>query len=356
MTIGDPIDSGTSVDAPSRDASDAGESGLSIPDAASDASAPDGRPVQLSQRMPCATSACWLGTRMLGACGSVTVPEDFSTGRYAVHRYALTVTAGARVAVTVDSTGGTWSPALIVLAPSGATIYDGERGATGGDVIVEPTASGRGGATASVFVTARVDALVHVFVTSWSVVDSGFTGSAPPMDARYTLRTMGNCPLGASVCPVSRTAITSFGSGYFTEFESSDRTSPTYTPYKRDSRTSHHGYDIYVPRGTEVVASQSGTIVQVVPTDTGDCGRTINLATNSGVTFHYCHLDRVDVTTGTVVMVGQRLGLSGMTGNANAPHVHFGYLNGRDVIGSGLTSGGDLRSVAVNAYIDGLCM
>jgi murein DD-endopeptidase MepM/ murein hydrolase activator NlpD len=323
---------------------------------AADGGAADGGAPPLTARVPCATRPCWLGTRALGACGGVTIPEDFSSGRYAVHQYTLTATAGSTVEARLEVTGGVWRPALLVLDPAGATLYDGERGAARGPTTVESIASGRVGSPAAVRITATMDGAIRVFVTSWKVIDSGFAGPMPPMDARYTLRASGNCPLGNSVCPVNRAAITSFGSGFYSESESSDRASPSYTPYKRDSRTSHHGYDVYVPRNTEIVAAQGGRIVEVVTTDTGDCGIAINISTASGVTFRYCHLNRVDVAVGSVVAVGQRVGLSGMTGNANAPHVHFGYLDGRDVNGSGLTARGDLRSPAVNAFIDGLCM
>jgi len=43
----------------------------------------------------------------------------------------------------------------------------------------------------------------------------------------------------------------------------------------------------------------------------------------------YCHLDRIDVNAGDTVSKGQRIGLSGKTGRATGPHLHWSViLNG----------------------------
>ena len=43
----------------------------------------------------------------------------------------------------------------------------------------------------------------------------------------------------------------------------------------------------------------------------------------------YCHLDQFDVQTGEAVSKGQQLGLSGQTGRATGPHLHWSViLNG----------------------------
>jgi murein DD-endopeptidase MepM/ murein hydrolase activator NlpD len=43
----------------------------------------------------------------------------------------------------------------------------------------------------------------------------------------------------------------------------------------------------------------------------------------------YCHLERIDVQAGDTVAKGQSLGLSGKTGRATGPHLHWSVvLNG----------------------------
>ncbi len=60
-------------------------------------------------------------------CGA-TIAEDFSTGKFTVHRFAFTASAG-RLEASLTATGGTWSPE-VVLAPAGGAAA---RGAESGD-------------------------------------------------------------------------------------------------------------------------------------------------------------------------------------------------------------------------------
>lgn len=302
-------------------------------------------------RAPCATGSCWLTAPALsGGCGTTSLNQDFSSGRYNVHRYPLAALAGVTLEVTLEALAGTWSPALVVLTAGGETLYDGEVGLDSGPVKVVPVASGRGTAAAKLRITAQADTPVAVFVTSWSVIDGGFS---PPMpqDARYTLSLRRSCEALGEVCPMAPDAITRFGSGYFTSAESSDPSAANYSPYKRDGRASHSGYDVLAPLGTPVVATQAGTIISASPTDVGDCGISVNLAASSGVTFRYCHLSKVLKASGSVA-AGELIGLNGSTGNALAPHVHFVYLDAPNVTGSGTAA---QKSVKVNAYVDRLC-
>lgn len=90
-------------------------------------------------------------------------------------------------------------------------------------------------------------------------------------------------------------------------------------------RRSHHGVDLFAPRGTPVVAAAPGIVRRVGETDLG--GNVVWLLdTRREQSIYYAHLDRQLVSAGDIVQVGDTLGLVGNTGNARGtpPHLHFG--------------------------------
>jgi murein DD-endopeptidase MepM/ murein hydrolase activator NlpD len=90
----------------------------------------------------------------------------------------------------------------------------------------------------------------------------------------------------------------------------------------------HPGMDIAAPIGTPIKASLSGTVLATGNTDlVKGCysyGKWVMLRHNNGINTLYAHLSVIDVTKGQFVSIGQTLGLSGMTGYATGPHLHFG--------------------------------
>jgi hypothetical protein len=96
-------------------------------------------------------------------------------------------------------------------------------------------------------------------------------------------------------------------------------------------RRSHHGVDLFAPRGTPVVAAAPGVVRRVGQTDIG--GNVIWLLDpRREQSLYYAHLDRQLVSAGDIVQVGDTLGLVGNTGNARGtpPHLHFGiYTRGQ---------------------------
>ncbi|MCU0267491.1 MAG: peptidoglycan DD-metalloendopeptidase family protein [Acidimicrobiales bacterium] len=87
----------------------------------------------------------------------------------------------------------------------------------------------------------------------------------------------------------------------------------------------YHPYpalDIYMPVGTKIVAAGAGT-VSAVANDVGRGGLYVAVLHPNGYTSYYMHLSRQDVTVGQQVTRGQQLGLSGQTGNAVIPHLHY---------------------------------
>ncbi len=97
--------------------------------------------------------------------------------------------------------------------------------------------------------------------------------------------------------------------------------------FNGEPRAPHNGLDIAAPRGTPVLASAAGTVLAA--DDYFFNGRTVFVDHGNGLLTMVCHLDRIDVRPGQTVHRGQALGLSGMTGRASGPHVHWSVvLNG----------------------------
>jgi murein DD-endopeptidase MepM/ murein hydrolase activator NlpD len=89
----------------------------------------------------------------------------------------------------------------------------------------------------------------------------------------------------------------------------------------------HPGIDMFVPTGTAAVAVMAGT-VRYVP-DEGAGGNTAYLAGADGNTYFYAHFSQF-IGAGRTVAQGEVIGLTGMTGNATAPHLHFEVRIGGD--------------------------
>lgn len=97
--------------------------------------------------------------------------------------------------------------------------------------------------------------------------------------------------------------------------------------FNGEARAPHAGFDIAVPRGTTIQSSAPGIVLAA--DDYFFNGKTVFVDHGNGLLSMYCHLDRIDVKVGESVSQGQRLGLSGMTGRASGPHLHWSVvLNG----------------------------
>jgi hypothetical protein len=97
--------------------------------------------------------------------------------------------------------------------------------------------------------------------------------------------------------------------------------------FNGEPRAPHVGLDVAVDSGTPVKASAQGQVLAV--DDYFFNGKTIFVDHGNGLITMYCHLERIDVKTGETVSKGQRIGLSGKTGRATGPHLHWSVvLNG----------------------------
>ncbi len=92
----------------------------------------------------------------------------------------------------------------------------------------------------------------------------------------------------------------------------------------------HNAIDFAAPIGAPIHAALSGIVLGTGDTDivygcrNGSFGRWVMIQHFNGLNTMYAHLSVIDVAKGQSVNTGQTIGLSGMTGYATGPHLHFG--------------------------------
>ncbi|MEK9522998.1 M23 family metallopeptidase [Streptomyces sp. NPDC087908] len=87
------------------------------------------------------------------------------------------------------------------------------------------------------------------------------------------------------------------------------------------SSGSHSGVDFHAAYGSTVVSVGSGTVVEAGWG--GAYGNNIVIRMNDGTYTQYGHLSSIGVHVGQSVEPGERIGISGSTGNSTGPHLHF---------------------------------
>lgn len=97
--------------------------------------------------------------------------------------------------------------------------------------------------------------------------------------------------------------------------------------FNGELRAPHVGLDVVVPRDTPIMASGQGKVLAI--DNYFFNGKTVFIDHGNGLITMYCHLNRIEVQAGNTVKKGQLLGLSGATGRATGPHLHWSViLNG----------------------------
>jgi len=98
----------------------------------------------------------------------------------------------------------------------------------------------------------------------------------------------------------------------------------------RDTSVQRYAIDVAMPIGTDVLAMRAGEVVSVEESYIdGDNffghENHVFVRHDDGTVARYVHLTRLGalVQAGDVVSQGQRIGLSGHTGNSSQPHLHF---------------------------------
>ena len=83
----------------------------------------------------------------------------------------------------------------------------------------------------------------------------------------------------------------------------------------------HEGVDFVVPTGTPVYASAGGVVDYAGPHP--QFGNLVEIDHGNGVITRYAHNSKVLVKVGQMVKRGEKISLSGSTGRATGPHMHF---------------------------------
>ena len=93
----------------------------------------------------------------------------------------------------------------------------------------------------------------------------------------------------------------------------------------------HGGIDLAAPRGTEIVASDGGTVIQA-GWNNGGYGYMVKIQHSNGTQTLYGHMSKVTCSVGQKVAQGEKIGEVGSTGYSTGNHCHFEiYINGTRV-------------------------
>jgi murein DD-endopeptidase MepM/ murein hydrolase activator NlpD len=92
-------------------------------------------------------------------------------------------------------------------------------------------------------------------------------------------------------------------------------------------RSPHSGVDLKAAEGTPIKAANRGRVVLVA--DHFFSGLSVVIDHGGGIHSMYFHLREISIKAGQIVEKGNFIGLSGSSGRATGPHLHFGIrLNG----------------------------
>lgn len=88
----------------------------------------------------------------------------------------------------------------------------------------------------------------------------------------------------------------------------------------------HYGLDLAADRGTAIGAFAAGTVKATG--ESSSLGRYLMISHPNGITTIYAHCDRVVVSAGRQVSLGEKVAEVGSTGAATGPHLHLEILSG----------------------------
>ncbi len=92
--------------------------------------------------------------------------------------------------------------------------------------------------------------------------------------------------------------------------------------FKPHTRRPHMGIDLAAPRKTPVYAAHKGMVIYA-GRDFRGFGNMILIESGYGWATLYAHLDKILVSEGQKVNLGEPIALMGSTGRSTGPHLHF---------------------------------
>ena len=94
--------------------------------------------------------------------------------------------------------------------------------------------------------------------------------------------------------------------------------------YKNGEAGSYHsGVDVAKPQGSVILAPADGVVILAADHPFTLEGNLLMIDHGMGLNTAFLHLSRIDVRVGERVRRGQAIALSGMTGRATGPHLHW---------------------------------
>lgn len=92
----------------------------------------------------------------------------------------------------------------------------------------------------------------------------------------------------------------------------------------------HYGIDIAAPAGTDIACFADGTVGVVGESTVW--GNYLTVQHEGDFATLYAHCERIDVSSGQEILLGQTVAAVGQSGNATGPHLHFELRDGAEYL------------------------